>query len=60
MTNCNKEQVNFLLDKDTKSKIMCLCKERGTTLTFLLQKHIKDILKNNEEVNHRCMKEHTS
>jgi hypothetical protein len=49
MTESNKEQVNFLLDRDVKAEIMRLCKERGTTLTFLLQKHIKEVLKNSRK-----------
>ena len=49
MTESNKEQVNFLLDKDVKAEIMRFCKERGTTLTFLLQKHIKEVLKKSDK-----------
>jgi len=49
MTDSNKEQVNFLLDRATKAEIMRFCKERGTTLTFLLQKHIKEVLKKSDK-----------
>jgi hypothetical protein len=49
MTDSNKEQVNFLLDRDVKAEIMRFCKERGTTLTFLLQKHIQEILKKSDK-----------
>lgn len=45
MSKQNKSPIYFITDKELKEKIISYCEEKGTTLTFILNNHIKDILR---------------